>query len=73
MRIRILLILQHQTLIKRVLSEIIETKACPFLSALYNPFDNNLPVTVVTNPPYGERMGNFNELIALYGRSGAKT
>ena len=52
-------------------SEIIETKSCP-LSALYNPFDNNLPVTVVTNPPYGERMGNFNELIALYGDLGQK-
>lgn len=30
------------------------------------------PLTIVTNPPYGERMGNFNELILLYGALGAK-
>lgn len=38
---------------------------------LYNPFDNKLKVTIVTNPPYGERMGNFNELISLYTNIGA--
>lgn len=38
---------------------------------LYNPFDNKLKVTIVTNPPYGKRMGNFNELIALYTQIGA--
>lgn len=30
------------------------------------------PCVVVTNPPYGERMGNFNELIALYTTLGVK-
>ncbi|MGN0902915.1 MAG: bifunctional 23S rRNA (guanine(2069)-N(7))-methyltransferase RlmK/23S rRNA (guanine(2445)-N(2))-methyltransferase RlmL, partial [Succinivibrio sp.] len=37
---------------------------------LYNPFTNDLKVTIVTNPPYGKRMGNFNELIALYTKIG---
>ena len=30
------------------------------------------PLTIVTNPPYGERMGNFNELIVLYTALGAR-
>lgn len=33
---------------------------------LHNPFDESSQITIVTNPPYGKRMGNFNELIALY-------
>lgn len=41
------------------------------VSALYNPFSNDNKVTIVTNPPYGKRMGNFNELIALYTALGA--
>ena len=38
---------------------------------LYNPFTNENKVTIVTNPPYGKRMGNFNELISLYTQIGA--
>ena len=38
---------------------------------MFNPFTNELKVTIVTNPPYGKRMGNFNELIALYTLIGA--
>ncbi len=38
---------------------------------LYNPFTNDNKVTIVTNPPYGKRMGNFNELISLYTQIGA--
>ena len=33
---------------------------------------NAFPCVVVTNPPYGERMGNFNELIELYTTLGFK-
>ena len=51
--------------------DIIEVATCP-INNLYNPFTNDLPVTLVTNPPYGERMGNFNELIALYSDLGQK-
>lgn len=44
------------------------------LDQLINPLTevNDLPCTVVTNPPYGERMGNFNELILLYTTLGHK-
>lgn len=44
------------------------------LKDLINPCTslNDLPTTVVTNPPYGERMGNFNELIILYTLLGQK-
>lgn len=42
------------------------------IARMVNPFSNDLPVTIVTNPPYGERMGNFNELIALYSLLGSK-
>lgn len=35
-------------------------------AALTNPFSSSEHITVVTNPPYGKRMGNFNELISLY-------
>lgn len=39
---------------------------------LYNPIENNHPICIVTNPPYGQRMGNFNELISLYSLLGQK-
>lgn len=44
------------------------------LHHLYNPCAalNEFPCVVVTNPPYGERMGNFNELIELYTTLGFK-
>lgn len=50
------------------------TLECCELDNLQNPCTkvNNLPTTVVTNPPYGERMGNFNELILLYSKLGNK-
>ncbi len=35
-------------------------------ASLHNPFPEHADITIVTNPPYGKRMGNFNELIALY-------
>lgn len=41
------------------------------LEQFVNPCDS-APCVVVTNPPYGERMGNFNELIALYTTLGVK-
>ena len=42
------------------------------LHHLHNPCTNDFPCVVVTNPPYGERMGNFNELIELYTTLGYK-
>ena len=42
------------------------------LHHLHNPCANGFPCVVVTNPPYGERMGNFNELIELYTTLGYK-
>lgn len=51
--------------------KIIDVSLCP-IASLNNPFDNDLHVTLVTNPPYGQRMGNFNELIALYTTLGIK-
>lgn len=42
------------------------------IASLYNPFTNQKKVFIVTNPPYGERMGNFNELISLYQLLGQK-
>ena len=50
------------------------------VETLVNPFDDlndetqnkNAPsLFVITNPPYGQRMGNFNELISLYTKLGA--
>ncbi len=53
-------------------SELIEIKSCD-LAELKNPFPEGASkITVVTNPPYGKRMGNFNELISLYTLLGAK-
>ncbi len=46
-------------------SEIVKVYHAP-LSELQNPFKEDDRVTVVTNPPYGKRLGNFNELISLY-------
>ncbi|MCR5085667.1 MAG: bifunctional 23S rRNA (guanine(2069)-N(7))-methyltransferase RlmK/23S rRNA (guanine(2445)-N(2))-methyltransferase RlmL, partial [Succinivibrionaceae bacterium] len=41
------------------------------LSDLRSPFgDSELPCYVVTNPPYGRRLGNFNELLAVYTELG---
>ncbi|SPT67750.1 Ribosomal RNA large subunit methyltransferase L [Anaerobiospirillum thomasii] len=51
--------------------DLIKVSACS-VAKMYNPFDNDLHVTLVTNPPYGQRMGNFNELIALYSDLGLK-
>ena len=52
-------------------SDFISVDTCP-LDNLTNPCTNDLPCIVVTNPPYGERMGNFNELILLYTTLGHK-
>lgn len=51
-------------------SDLVKVYHCP-VQNLYNPFTSDLKVTIVTNPPYGKRMGNFNELIALYTEIGA--
>uniref|UniRef100_UPI00402ACAF5 bifunctional 23S rRNA (guanine(2069)-N(7))-methyltransferase RlmK/23S rRNA (guanine(2445)-N(2))-methyltransferase RlmL n=1 Tax=Succinivibrio sp. TaxID=2053619 RepID=UPI00402ACAF5 len=51
-------------------SNLVKVYHCP-VQNLYNPFTSDLKVTIVTNPPYGKRMGNFNELIALYTEIGA--
>ena len=48
-------------------SNLVKVYHCP----VQNPFTSDLKVTIVTNPPYGKRMGNFNELIALYTEIGA--
>lgn len=54
------------------LEEVIAFEHRP-LSELVNPFAESAGrVTVVTNPPYGERMGNFHELIGLYTQLGQK-
>ncbi|MDO5351557.1 MAG: bifunctional 23S rRNA (guanine(2069)-N(7))-methyltransferase RlmK/23S rRNA (guanine(2445)-N(2))-methyltransferase RlmL [Succinatimonas sp.] len=45
--------------------EIIKVYTSP-LAELKNPFAKDKEITVVTNPPYGKRLGNFNELISLY-------
>lgn len=54
-------------------SELVSVERC-LLDNLINPClgVNELPCVVVTNPPYGERMGNFNELILLYTTLGHK-
>ena len=54
-------------------SELVSVEHC-LLDNLTNPClgVNELPCVVVTNPPYGERMGNFNELILLYTTLGHK-
>lgn len=54
-------------------SELVSVEHC-LLDNLTNPCQgvNELPCVVVTNPPYGERMGNFNELILLYTTLGHK-
>ena len=54
-------------------SELVSVERC-LLDNLTNPClgVNELPCVVVTNPPYGERMGNFNELILLYTTLGHK-
>lgn len=44
---------------------------CRKLSGLVNPFAPGEQVVIVTNPPYGRRMGSFNELIAVYTQLGA--
>ena len=51
-------------------ADLVKVYHCP-VQNLYNPFTSDLKVTIVTNPPYGKRMGNFNELIALYTEIGA--
>lgn len=53
------------------LNEVITLQTCP-LEQFTNPCAQDAPCVVVTNPPYGERMGNFNELIALYTTLGQK-
>lgn len=45
--------------------ELVKVYASP-LAELKNPFAEDKEVTLVTNPPYGKRLGNFNELISLY-------
>ncbi len=52
-------------------SELIEVYNADLLD-LKNPFKEGEEVTIVTNPPYGKRLGNFNELIALYTLLGEK-
>lgn len=54
-------------------SDLVSVEHC-LLDNLTNPCQgvNELPCVVVTNPPYGERMGNFNELILLYTTLGHK-
>ena len=54
-------------------SELVSVEHC-LLDNLTNPCQgvNELPCVIVTNPPYGERMGNFNELILLYTTLGHK-
>lgn len=51
-------------------ADLVHVYHCP-VQNIYNPFKNELKVTIVTNPPYGKRMGNFNELISLYTIIGA--
>lgn len=66
-------VLQHATenIANAGFADLIKVEHCP-LERCYNPCTNNLPCVVVTNPPYGERMGSFNELIALYTTLGQK-
>ena len=42
---------------------------------LYNPLErrsHGRPSMIVTNPPYGVRMGDFNEMVYLYSKLGEK-
>lgn len=60
-----------ENLHKAGLESICEVHQCE-IKNLYNPFANDKNCFVVTNPPYGVRMGNFNSLICLYNSLGAK-
>ncbi len=42
------------------------------LKNLTNPIPNKNPGLIVCNPPYGERLGNFAELLEVYTLLGAK-
>ncbi len=60
----------RQNALRAGLSEFIDFEALP-LKELHNPApDKNS--TVLTNPPYGERLGNFTELLSLYTMLGNK-
>ena len=53
--------------------EITALQCCPLEELTLDTIPQaQAPLTIVTNPPYGERMGNFNELIVLYTALGAK-
>ncbi len=52
------------------LTEFIDFEPC-HLKDLKNPASNT-QTTVLTNPPYGERLGNFTELLSLYTDLGNK-
>lgn len=55
------------------LEAVMEFQVCALQDLQDNPFlGSPHPLTIVTNPPYGERMGNFNELIVLYSQLGFK-
>ncbi len=56
---------------KAGLSEFILLQKCE-LHALKNPFENNEKGLIVCNPPYGERLGNFAELLEVYAELGNK-
>lgn len=45
---------------------------CRPIEDLVNPFTLKKECLIVTNPPYGVRMGNFNSLISLYHTIGSK-
>lgn len=58
---------------KAGLDAIMDFEVCALQELQDNPFAGSPhPLTIVTNPPYGERMGNFNELIMLYSQLGFK-
>lgn len=60
----------NENALKAGFEKLVSVSKCN-VEELYNPFTGDLKVTIVTNPPYGKRMGNFNELISLYTKIGA--
>ncbi len=56
---------------KAGLTDLIQVEVCDIRS-LRNPFPEAEPGVLFCNPPYGERLGNFAELLELYTSLGNK-
>ncbi|MBQ8707388.1 MAG: bifunctional 23S rRNA (guanine(2069)-N(7))-methyltransferase RlmK/23S rRNA (guanine(2445)-N(2))-methyltransferase RlmL [Succinivibrionaceae bacterium] len=52
------------------LSDLMDFETCQ-VKDLENPQPDSV-FTIITNPPYGQRLGNFTELLALYSELGSR-